>query len=216
MKSILSISLGCVLAAFATASWIQRDVAGGEPAKTRGVDPSRPETWEAAVAEVKKQENAVVKALVSVAKDEKRDWEERRKAIFALSGLRTRRSLDYLIANVSLRLPGAMRVTAADLAKELPCKYVLSERCDWGTEDDMHGFPPEKRTDWGTAQAIIYGLDDGVRTPSDLMYLSRDLELILGRELATAAVDLTLKQWVPAGDCPWRRNLTAIHTYLKH
>ena len=100
------------------------------------IAPAKPETWDTAIAKVKKNQDAIAEILIAVAKDEKRSDEDRRKAIYGLGDLRTKDSLEFLIANVSHKIPmpfgGESRIL-----KDTPCRYML-----W-------------KGDWNTAKAIM-------------------------------------------------------------
>ncbi len=197
MNSIRRVKMTSVLVALIASLAVAATSVAAESAKVVAIDPARPDTWAAAVAALVRQEYALTDGLITVAKDEKRTPEDRRKAVFTLSALRNRHSLEFLIENVSLKLPMPNNGGQEDPLKEAPCAYVLAEGADWGT-----------------AQAIILCDDDRTRTPRDLMLLAHALELILGKDLAIAAVSDTLQHRVPPIGS-WRKNLTGIKTYLQ-
>lgn len=179
-------------------------------------NPSRPETWDASVAQLKLREDELVKSLIAVASDEKQDAATRQKAVLTLSSLRNRRCLEFLISNAGLRLGGGIWLSPEDMAKATPCLYVLSQERDCSIHTGDRGPLSGKRTDWTSAQAILFALRNDARRPDDLMLLAHALEIILGPDLATAAVDDTLKQRTFPESTVWRKNLTGLKTYLEH
>lgn len=189
-------------------------LADSDSAQAVEIDPTRPETWQGAVERVRREKDTLVNALVALAKDDKSDTAARQKAVLHLADLRTARALDFLIGNVSLGMQGGIRVSAEDQAKAFPCKYVLSEYRPWGVGMDSQGFPPRKRTDWGSAQAILLRVRGRPAESTDLMYLASALEIILGRDLAVSAVDHTLRL-ADQNEPAWRDNLAALKALLQ-
>lgn len=212
VRSASSAALAAVLGAFLAYSAATAE----QTAAPAAFDPARPETWDAAVAQIKAQEDDLVRSLIAVAKDHKRDTATRRQAVLTLSNMRNRRSLEFMIANVALPLMGGIAISPGDLAKETPCLYVLSHDRDWDMGTSDRGPLSGKRTDWNSAQAILFALRNDPRTPNDLMLFAHALEIILGPDLAVAAVDDTLKQRARNENTVWRKNLTGIKTYLEH
>lgn len=174
--------------------------AGEEPAKALGLDPARPETWEPAIAALRKREDRLAEALIAVAEDEKRTADDRRKAIAVLGDLRNARALDFLVAHVALELPLPPGEEKEDRLHRTPCAYALAEG-----------------RDWRAAQAIVCGLYEKRLAPRDLMLLAHVLERILGKDLAVAAVDYRLLQ-LPASSAHGLEHkcLTGLKTYLEH
>lgn len=196
------------------------------PSTGTPIDPARPETWDAALRQVKEEQDSAVEALIKAGADESRDPEERRTAILALSSVRTQRSLEFLIRNVSLEIEGRIITGDSDSLKQTPCAYVLAEQRLAGDTPAGLAFqrpgqggatlslPHDLGREWATARAIIYGLDREERPRRDLLLLAYALYRDLGKDVALAALDDALKNRVPATG-PWRNNLTAIRKYVQ-
>ena len=145
-------------------------------AKARpGIDVGKPDTWEGSIKRANQNLSEIADALISVAKDERRPAAERRKAIFLLGNIGSRKSLAFLIENVPLPLPMPITIGDEDLLKETPCVYALC------------------KGDWNAAEGIL----DSLRKPkskTDIMLLAHPLERVLSRKVAIAAVEEGLSQ----------------------
>ena len=131
-------------------------------------------------------------ALIATAQDASRPREERRQAIFLLAKTRTPESVQFLIDNVSLRIPMSIALGDEDMAKSWPCRRAL-------IEDE----------DWGMAKAVLDALK-APRPAEDVMHMSYVLERILSRPLALAAVDCMER----GSTGVWRDNLSAVKAIL--
>jgi len=167
----------------------------GIPRAPAAIDLAKPETWEAGVARIKQDQEEIAKALISVAKDKERPIEERREAVFLLGEVHSKESIDFLIQEVSLRLPMRILSGDGDFVKETPCFYALAFKGDWNT-----------------ARAILYAVNVP-KPPRDLLHLYKVLETLLGEDVAVAAVDQTIKQEAQSQSV-WRENLTVIRAHL--
>ena len=104
MKAASAIVLACLGMAAAVS------LGGKQAARTAPSSPrskiriDRPETWEPAVKRTQAEVDRIAHVLVATAKDEKRPYQQRRKAILLLGKIGNDKSLDFLIANVSLRM----------------------------------------------------------------------------------------------------------------
>ncbi|MDK1031493.1 MAG: hypothetical protein QGD94_05765 [Planctomycetia bacterium] len=192
MKVLSIILVSCfVVGAFA---FIGVGLAAQEkPAAAKALDPAKPDTWEASVNDARRELGKIAKALIAVAKDEGRSNDDRRKAIFLLGKMGNKESIDFLIANVSLRIPMVFRLTEEAQAKETPCMYVL-----------------QKARNWNVAKAILESLK--VQRPQlDLAYLSLALDRILTRRVAIAAVE---QRSLQTRNRIWKENLATLKTFL--
>ncbi len=191
-----------------------RNASAQQTSNAVAFDGSRPQISDSTIQEFRKQRASLVNALIVIAGDAGRNNVDRRNAIFILSNVRDPPCLAFFMTNISLRLIAGPFFTAQAQAKKYPCAYVLSEYRDWGTAEDMERAPVPKRTDWRSAQAILYGVRDGPRTRGDLMELAVALRVILGRDLAVSALDDALKRRAPpTGD--WHNNLAEIKRHLQ-
>jgi hypothetical protein len=166
--------------------------AGGNPTSTT-VDAPRPETWDTEIERIEKETAKIAEEAIRVAKDRKQPAEIRRKAVFTLGKLKTKKSLAFLVDNISLHVPMETIKGDEDTMKETPCMYVL-----W-------------KGDWNTAKAVLDGLWAKDKTKTELLFFTEILKRILGERLAVAAVDDALFR---TRDTQHKKNLTAIKTFL--
>jgi len=159
------------------------------------IDLAKPDTWEADVARIKRDQDEIAKALISAIKDKERPIEERRKAVFLLGEVHSKESIDFLIQEVSLRLPMRVVFGDEDSVKETPCFYVLAHKGDWNT-----------------ARAILYAVNVP-KPPRDLLHLATVLETLLRKVVAVAAVDQMIEQETRSHTV-WWKNLTVIRTHV--
>ena len=165
------------------------------PKAETAIAPAKPETWDTAIAKVKKDQDALAEVLIAVANDEKRSDEDRRKAIYGLGEIRNKQSLAFLMNNVSLRILMDRMRGAEDFVKLTPCQYML------------------RKGDWNTAKAILDGLWGKDKTKKDLLLLGSALKRILGsKKLVLVAIDTMTSYRPPQEDN--NKNVTFIRTYL--
>ena len=163
--------------------------------KTGMIDPVRPDTWDDAATRLTQDREALVEALIAAAKNEKRSNDKRRKAIFLLGDIRNKRSFDFLIEHVSMKIPMTSYLGDADRLKETPGMYVF-----W-------------QGDWDAAKAIMDSLWGLEKPKKDMLHLGFALKRILRtKKFALAAIDsLTGTRGHRKKN---NKNLTFIKTYL--
>ncbi len=167
--------------------------AASKPAERPAIDAAKPDTWEANINHVTNKLDQIAKALIAVAKDEKRPNEERRKAILLLGKIRNKESLDFLISNVSLRIPV---FHSFELPLETPYRYALCKR------------------DWNIAKAVLDSLKKKPKSKTDLLHLSSVLRATLTKERAIAIVDVELRK-LRISENVYKKNLKIVRVYLK-
>lgn len=141
-----------------------------------------PKTWEPAVTRSLKERHEVTRALVFVARDAKRSNEDRRKSIMLLGRLSTKEAIEFLLANIALKLaPSDDKGKGAKL-REAAC---LDSLCTYGK-------------DWGVAQALFACLK-APKTETEVEYLGLALRQIVGLNVALIMTEDALA-WRPEGD----------------
>jgi len=191
--------LACCVCALALGGlWVG---AGGEGPASRpspaGMDPADPKTWEPAIDQCKAALSPIAKALMAVAKDEMRSNDDRRKAVVLLGEIGSPESLQFLIDNVTMRIPMQTYLLAEDWVKEMACAYALSEG---GTGD------------WNMPKAVMQSLHKP-KTKEELRYLRRGLCV---RGFGPNVTWALLRQEL--GNMPeptYRENLLAMKTMLQ-
>ena len=92
-----------------------------------GMDPADPKTWEPAIDQCKAALSPIAKALMAIAKDEKRSNDDRRQAVLLLGKIGSPESLEFLIGNVTMIIPMRNTIGPEDMLKETACVYALGE-----------------------------------------------------------------------------------------
>ena len=104
----------------------------GEPAKNAGAstifDSRNPDTWQTSIDQPHAHLSEIFKALSEMALDEKRSDNDRSEAVFAIAKIDNQKSLDFLVANISLYIPFRVSKLSDDQAKDWPCEYLLLKR----------------------------------------------------------------------------------------
>jgi hypothetical protein len=161
------------------------------------IDVQSPDTWEASIAQTQRQQRAVIRELIAVARDESQAAEERRRAIFLLGRFQEEEAMSFLIKNIELRLPLEVVKGDEDMLKSTPCWYVLMSA-----------------SSWRAAQVVLSSLDVP-KSDRERIYLASVLEANLGKELAKAAVDQALSTVTGRPKPQRRENLQAIKLILQ-
>jgi len=190
MSTILVLSLVTLAIVFCGAQ-----SASSRLAEAPIIDIAKPDTWEARVKRANEDIAQIARSLISVAKDKKRPVEERRKAILLLGSVRNKESIEFLIANVSLRLPMRRILGDRDAMLETPCTFVLHQG------------------GWNTAKAVLDSLAKP-RPNADLLRIYGVFKRNLTRKRAIAIVDVELEKLVGSENI-YKKNLKTIKTYLK-
>jgi len=126
---------------------------------------------------------------MAVAKDEKRSNDDRRKAVLLLGKIGSPECLEFLIANVTMRVMVAEIAHDRDMDLLNPCKYALSDG------------------DWNVPRAIVQSLHKP-KTKQEMIYLLGGMTLPtsgFGPEMAHALVQQELRN--RRGDPVFRENL---------
>jgi len=160
------------LALLMTAGYCLQDYCVGGEKKPGLLNLAQPDTWEAAVVRTEQQRTEIAEALISVAKDEKRHLDARRKAIFLLGRIGNKESLDFLASNVALHVSAG---AATSRMEDFPCWQALSKK------------------DWSVVSAILRSLNRK-RSDRELVYLAEAPKMIFGTRMARAAVDHELSR----------------------
>jgi len=177
---------------FGLANYIYADT----PSTPTAIDPSKPKSWEGAIDKLNDGVRVATQSLSSVAKDKSRTDEERRQAILLLGKVGSKESLEFLVANVSIRIPVPIILGDEDALRETPCLYALTVN---------------HRGNWNAAKVVFDSLDSQ-KTKDDLMHLAVVLRRILGPNLSQRIVEDELTK----GPKPERRkNLESIRESLK-
>lgn len=163
------------------------------------IDIDDPQTWEPAVTHAQRNRDGITRILISIAKDEARSDEDRRKGIFLLGEIDSSLSLDFLVENIiAIYLPLKDISGDEDHMKGTPCQYVLS-----------------KMDNWKVAQAILSSLDVP-KSKHERIFLTSVFKTRLGKNVAVAVVEEHLfRKVMPkevASQC--KENLEAIRTSL--
>jgi hypothetical protein len=166
--------------------------AGGIAAKPAGTDMARIEALNADVEAAQRKLGEAAQALIATAQDPSRPREERRQAIFILGKIKSPESVQFLIDNVSLRIPMSIALGDEEMAKSWPCCQALIEG-----------------EDWGMAKAVLDALGRP-RSAEDVMHMAYVLERILSRPIALVAVDNMAKESTGA----LKENLAAVKAIL--
>jgi len=160
------------------------------------IDTTNPKTWEAAITGAQDHIHVVLAALISIAKDETRSNDERRKAIFILGRIDNKESLNFLIENVALRVQMEKIKGDDDMLKETPCAYAL-----------------RSTRSWKVAQAVFASLDVS-KSNREHNRLAGVLISTLGNNLALTAIEEQLHRTPRPITAQRRENLEAIRKYL--
>jgi hypothetical protein len=155
------------------------DVRAADPPTANDLALLRPEAWQKSATDSRAQLKKLAEALVVVAKDETRPIPERRQAIFALGKLGNKESLDFLIANITLRLPWGKTVTKLEQLQQDPCMYALFIARD----GDLT---------WNVVQAVLLALAKP-KSREELMALAWVIDVNLGHGPAQAMMDCQIK-----------------------
>jgi len=198
---IISAAAACGLTWLATREAHERYVSPTigllpESSRTSPIDINDPMTWEAAVTRLQDQTSNVTRALLDAAKDEGRDPEQRRKAVFLLGRVKTEESIRLLVDNIGLRVRMDTVDGEDDALKETPCLYALI----------MGG-------DWGVAQVVLKALDEP-KSKLELQYLGSVLDACLGRDVGQAIVNKEFQRATGGPTMARARNLETIKEYL--
>jgi hypothetical protein len=186
--------IGVCVVAVALGMFIAIRTMEGAATEPAGLDATKPATWEAGVAAINDRLDQAAQALIALAQDASRAREERRQAIFLLGRIKSDQSVQFLIANVSLRLPVDVIMGDEDMAKMFPCQLAL-----------------ETDGDWNVAKTVLYALKTS-RSADDVMRLTSVVERILSRPLAIVAVDNMAK----GSSGVWKENLSAAKAQMVH
>ncbi len=168
--------------------------ATAKAAETPMFDVAKPDAWEAAINRPRKDLSKIAEAFISVGNDQERPPDVRRKAVLLLGKIRDKRSLDFLISNVSMHIP-KMKLLGAEALLETPCMYALYTG------------------DWNTAKAVLDSLEKP-KSKEDLLRLSAVLESTLTRDHAQAIVDVELAKLISVVNTR-KENLKIIKDYMK-
>jgi hypothetical protein len=160
------------------------------------IDTANPKTWEAAITGAQDHIREVSAALISVAKDEIRCNDDRRKAIFLLGRIENKESLKFLIENVALYVQMGQIEGDDDMLKQTPCSYAL-----WSTRS------------WKVAQAVFASLEVP-KSKRERVHFAGVLGATLGKNLALAAIEEQLHRTPRPITAQRRENLEAIREYL--
>jgi hypothetical protein len=160
------------------------------------IDTANPKTWEAAIEGAQDHIREVSAALISVAKDETRSNDDRRKAIFILGRIENKESLNFLIENVLLHIQMGQIEGDDDYLKQTPCSYAL-----WSTRS------------WKVAQAVFASLEVP-KSKWERVHFAGVLGSTLGKNLALAAIEEQLHRTPRPITAQRRENLEAIRDYL--
>jgi hypothetical protein len=160
------------------------------------INTANPQTWEAAITRVREQAFEVSAALIAIAKDKTRSNEDRRKAIFLLGKMDNKKSLDFLIRNITLRVQMDKIKGDEDNLKRTPCAYALRHTGNWKA-----------------AQAVFGFLDTG-KSILEQIHFAGVLKSTLGRNLAEAAIEEQLHRTSRPITAQRRENLEAIKVNL--
>jgi len=173
---VISAAAACGLTSLATKGADKTSISpiagwGSQSGRKSGIDVNDPRTWESTVGDLEEQTSNVARTLLGVGKDEERDAEERRKAVFLLGRIKTEESIGLLVENIGLHLP----VGEADgddlIMKMWPCHSALT-----------------MSRDWRVAQVVLKALDKH-KSELELVYLGSVLDSCLGRGLAQTIVN---------------------------
>jgi hypothetical protein len=160
------------------------------------IDIANPKTWEAAIDNAQGHIREVSAALISVAKDETRSNDDRRKAIFLLGRIEDKESLNFLVENMALYLQMEIVKGDDDTLKETPCAYAL-----------------RKTRSWKVAQAVFASLEV-TKSKRERVHFAGVLRATLGQNLALAAIEEQLHRTPRPITAQRRENLEAIREYL--
>ena len=160
------------------------------------IDTTNPKTWEAAITGAQDHIHEVLAALISVAKDETRSNDDRRKAIFLLGRIDNKESLNFLIENVALYVQMETIRGDDDYLKQTPCAYAL-----------------RSTGSWKVAQAVFASLDVS-KSKREHNRLAGVLGSILGNNLALTAIEEQLHRTPRPITAQRKENLEAIREYL--
>ena len=160
------------------------------------IDTTNPKTWEAAITGAQDHIREISAALISVAKDETRSNDDRRKAIFLLGRIENKESLNFLIENVALHVQMETIKGDDDELKETPCAYAL-----WSTRS------------WKVAQAVFTSLE-APKSKRERIHLAGVLGSTLGNNLTLASIEEQLHRTPRPITTQRKENLEAIREYL--
>ncbi len=160
------------------------------------IDTANPKTWEAAIEGAQDHIREVSASLISVAKDETRSNDDRRKAIFLLGRIENKESLNFLIENITLYLQMEIVKGDDDTLKETPCAYAL-----------------RKTRNWKVAQAVFASLEVP-KSKRERIHFAGVLRATLGKNLGLAAIEEQLHRTPRPITAQRRENLEAICEYL--
>lgn len=146
------------------------------------IDAGKPDTWDQAVLEANDHVSRVARALILVAKDEKRTAEDRAKAIGLLGKIGNKESLDFLVSNTSLELSLRVGGGHVESMKRTPCLYAIF----------MSG------RNWAVAQAILESFSQP-RPELEVGDLSKMFVQIMRPDVARAIASYELAD-KPTGD----------------
>jgi len=197
MSSSRKLVMWC-LAVGAVVGVVSRGAAEGDrgPLAKPFVDTSNPETWETAITDAQHHLCKISAALISVAKDETRSNDDRRKAIFLLGRIDNKESLNFLIENVALYVQMETIKGDDDTLKETPCAYAL-----WSTRS------------WKVVQAVFGSLEVS-KSKRERINLAGVLGSTLGNNLILAAIEEQLHRTPRPITAQRKENLEAIRAYL--
>jgi hypothetical protein len=153
-------------------------------------------TWEGAVTGLQDQTSNVTRALLDAAKNQDRDPEQRRQAVFLLGRVKTEESIRLLVDNIGLHV--AMRTVDGtdDAVKEIPCLYALIIA-----------------KDWRVAQVVLEALDKP-KSKLELQYLASVLDACFGRDVAQAVVNKEFQRATGGPNVARAKNLETIKEHL--
>jgi hypothetical protein len=160
------------------------------------IDGANPKTWEAAIDNAQGHIREISAALITVAKDETRSNDDRRKAIFLLGRIENKESLNFFVENMALYLQMEIVKGDDDTLKETPCAYAL-----------------RSARSWKVAQAVFASLEV-TKSKRERAHFAGVLGATLGKNLALAAIEEQLHRTPRPITAQRRENLEAIREYL--
>lgn len=144
-----------------------------QPTPPPAIDVNKPQSWDFTVPHSREKLDALARALIAIAKDDKTDIEIRRDAIRLLGKISNNDSLTFLVANVTLKLPVRRVLGDEDVAKMWPClQALMSDRSD----------------NWDVPKAVFESLGSP-KSDVELVYLSSAVEKILGPTVTRQLID---------------------------
>lgn len=167
--------------------------------KPQGLDLTAPASWEVAATSEIADLDKLAEAFISVAKDEERSDEDRRKAILLVGRIGNSRCVEFLVGNIGIFLPMESRVTSAQRLMQRPCAYALR--------------PASVRDrNWNAAPAILRELRKPTkRTKLELRNFTTVLNVVCGEKIARFLVTDELSR---ASNEMVKENLKTVQKYL--